>query len=203
MVINKEHMNKVLWEDMDRNSNLFSMGKYNNSHYFLLPLFGLHDLIFFKENYIGTYINDHGRTCYIDCPLFVAFAFDDLESDEFKKVDKYFSDINGFCFSYFFGTNNDDNVIVYVLKADSRIKRDYNNIIEGRYSYVSQRCRDLYKSFPFKQDVLDLLDCITLRDRWYKLQIEQYLDIKLDHVKELWSYFDPKNEILRYDPKKI
>lgn len=198
MTNNENCLEDILWEDVNTERGLFTMGSYNNSHYFLLPLFGLDKLVRYKDNYLGSYIGDRGRECYIENSLFILFGFDELDSGEFERVNKYMQDHPGFKFSYFAGMNKGKNLICYVLKASIADNENYDHITNGRYSYTNRSYRDRYMNFPFVNEVKELLDCICTKDRWYKSKIESELGIVLDYRKELWSFFEPEREILRY-----
>lgn len=201
MVKNDNNIDEILWEDVSNSNSEFVMGHYNNSHYFLLPLFGLNDLVQFKNNYIGSYIADNARKMHIEKPLILVFSFNSYYGDDCNNVTAYFKELDSYCFSYVVGMKDRKNIVAFVLRATSNIKKDYDHIVEGRYSYVSSRTRDLYKSFPFTKDVRKLLECITLQTRWYKSTSLPYIGETMPYVSELWSYFEEEKEILRYDKK--
>lgn len=195
---NEINIEEVLQESKTE-PGVFTLGMYNNSHYFLLPLFGLQNLGKYISNYYGTFVGDSERKCFLDSPLFVVFSFDDLESKEVLDVSVYMASVEGYKFSYFGGMQNGKNLIVYVFLCKNKLKKDYKSIIEGRYSEISEEVRFLYSTFPFSKEVRFNIKSIIEKNKDLKEKISKELNVDIKDTQEIWTVFDPMLEVFRYN----
>ncbi len=202
MIKNDENIDEILFEDIPVIPSRFGMGKHNNSHYFLLPLFGLAGLVNHKNNYISSYIMDDKRDCFIEDPLFIVFGFKEFDSDEHNKANNYFNNIENFKFSYYAGNNDNRNLVVYVMKTPSYFTSTYKHIVKGEYSKVCNRYRSAYRRFPFSPTTIANMEAITLKQEWYKKKMEEDLGITIGPNDELWNTFEPQRETFRYVENK-
>lgn len=179
----------------------FGMGGFNNSHYFLLPLFDLKVVSssLFRNNYVGTYIQDAGRICHIENPLFVVFRFRTLDSQVYRAISDYFASLPEYKFSYYAG-HNDGSLITFVLKAKEEDVECYKQIVSGKYSHTPAWYVNRCRTFPFPPSTRKRLQGICLKEDWHKEELEEILDVRLEG--ELWNEFEDQREVYRYVKKK-
>jgi len=189
--------NEILSEDINLPESYLGLAEHNNSHYFLTPMFNIKGVLKYRKNYINSYIGDMGRRTELDSPLYCLFKFKELEGD-YDRVSEYFTTLPQYAFSYYAGTNDKENLVMYVLKASDIDKQDYKNVVEGKYSYVSTRYRATYRKFGFSPNTVQFLEDITLKKPAFKNTMEKFLNVKLDDKAELWNKFEPHREIFRY-----
>lgn len=191
---------EVLYEDVTIPTSAFGMGEYNNSHYFLLPLFKLRGMILYRNNYVGSYIGDHGRICNIENSLHLLFRFEDFKTSAYDKVTNFFESRPDYKFSYYAG-HNENNLVVYVLKASNEDTDCYKTIVNGDYSQVPNWYIDRCSSYPHTIDVKKRIQGICRKEDWHKAEMEKVLNVTLED-SELWSPFEAEREIYRYVKKK-
>jgi len=200
MKVNNIVPEDILYEDVELPRSAFGMGQYNNSHYFLLPLFRLRGMLAFSNEYIGSYIDDSGRICNIDDRIHIVFKFENFTTSKYQRVNSYFEERKDYKFSYYAGSNN-GNLVCYVLKADKEDSDCYKSIVNGEYSKVPNWYIDRASNFPFSIDVRKRLQGICRKEEWHRNEIEALLDVDLGNVEQ-WSAFEPHMEIFRYNVKK-
>jgi hypothetical protein len=190
----------VLYENVDLPVSHLGMGGYNNSHYFLLPLLDLNNIILFKGAYVGTYIADHGRTSNLEDCIYVLFRFSAFEGMEFNRIAEYFRKTEETMFSYYAG-HNKGNLLMYVLKVPEDKRECFDLIRKGEYSKTPDWYVNTFKHFPFAAATRRRLKGICRKEEWHKNEMESFLNLDLGN-NELWSNFEPQREIFRYDKKK-
>lgn len=187
-------------------SNL-GLDHHNNSHYFLLPLFGLDKFPTIKKYYVNTYIGDKGRKIFVENSICMLFAFEQLISEDFERVDNYLGNNPNFRFSYHAGSNDGKDLVMFVLKCPSKNVDDYTKIIAGKYSQTSTDYRQSYREFPYQalnapgkvhrdnQGIVDFIDGITFQKPSFRKVMEDFLGCKISG--ELWNVFETEREVFR------
>jgi hypothetical protein len=196
---NETDIKEILYEDINFNMGSLNMRKYNNSHYFLAPLFRMRDVN--SPMYVNSFIGDSERKCTILNPLYVIFRVEDFKSSKFQRLNKNLETYDTLKFSYYAGENN-GNLICYVFGAKEDEIQCYNHIVAGEYSKVPDWYTSRVSTFPFVQDTRKRIQGICRQEDWHKHEMENLLDVNLGN-SELWSKFEREKEIFRYDKKKV
>lgn len=186
----------VLQESIKLPESLFGMDRFNNSHFFLGPLFDIKSATKHKHNYVGCYIGDRLREHSVERPLFCLCKFATLDGDEYSTLSKYFLNHKNFKFNYYAGMNNGYNLIMFVLTASDDISSDYDKLVNGKYSQVSTEYRKRIGSYPFQFNTRRRLCAIIMQEDWHRTEMEDSLGMRLDG--ELWGRFEPARETFRY-----
>lgn len=196
------YFNKELFTELTSTASQFGLDGYNNSHYFLLPLFGVKQPLLYDSNYVGSYVGDDKRISSMDSVLHVVFKFMKSEEKLLKKVTNSFNSERGFVYSYHAGSDKHYDYICFVLKCDSEYLEDFENIVLGNYSKVSRKyLTNKLTTYPFSgRSKKRMLDICTKNPEHIKV-LSSLAGQSLDASEELWFGFEPELEIYRYGEK--
>lgn len=199
MIRNEIDTSKLLEIDLTLPESNFGLSEQNNTYFFLLPMCGINRIRDFPS-FAGVYQNDKNRNSSLENCVYVISKLDKLENIDQTGFHKYISACNDYKYNYYLGTCNNIDTVAYVVSCKDKYIDDYNHIIEGNYSLVSNDYVNEIKSFGFTKENTRRLVAICRKEEWYKEELENYLNVNLTN-SELWSKFEPEREILNYKCK--
>ena len=194
---NEIELEDILYESLEIPQNAFDLVTYNNSHYFLLPLFGIKQPISYSKNYVGTFVRDDERDTGINKSLIVMFRFADFNEPSYLQLVKEFELMDSLMFTYFSGYNN-GNLVAFFIKAPEEIESMYDLIVNGKYSKLPVSYLSHVQNYPFPKHVKKRIQAICLKEEWHKNDIEKLMNATLEDDCELWVEFEPEREVFRY-----
>jgi hypothetical protein len=190
-----DEINKKLYVDLNLKNNTIGLNKFNNTYYFLSPIFDIPYINNFKE-FVGIYQKDALRKSMLEHCVYVLVRYSNLNNIQFFKIDKYLKENKHFKYTYYAGYNEGD-IVCYVMQCNNEFLEDYIKLVEGNYSKVSE----LYKrkvtlcNFTIAEKITII--SIVNKKEDFKEKLEELLSVKLENM-ELWSKFEPEKEIFRY-----
>lgn len=140
----------------------------------------------------NAYIADADHPTLVPRPVFVLFkpANQTAFNDDFLQ-EEYNDTNSGLKEDYDYPEGN----IVLLYSFPMKYAKDYDLIIQGKYSKVSG---DFKKIFPFmdSNDELTIYGQVFEKDSEFKKGLEKKFAVVLDNEDELWSGFNPDKETL-------
>lgn len=151
----------------------------NKSFSFLLPLFKLREY----KHIINTYLGDIKEDAFNN-KLYI------LSSKEDYNLLKNKNYLNHY---------DTDDGIMYVMSIPNEYSNEYNNFLIGKYSKFSNDVKTLLCNHACrnssKKNYETQMYSILFRTEKRKLELEDYLDVKLDEDAEYASIFNEQLEI--------
>lgn len=196
MLKNEININDILYEEILQQGSSLGLSGYNNTHYFLLPLFGSKLPLIYNKYYVGSFLGDYGRVSNLEHCIYVIFKFKNFEDHMVKTITDSFENNSRFKYSYYAG-HNEGELICYVLKTSPEDVECFNTIVEGKYSKISKQHLVKIMSYHFNSDTKKRIQGICNKEEWHKRELESLLDISIDG-SELWQSFEESQEIFRY-----
>jgi hypothetical protein len=191
MIKNNINIEEILKVNLTLPESSLGLEHQNNTFHFLLPMFKIHNIYGYPE-YRGIYYKDKERKSSLENCIYILIA----ESDNNKSLLAELKAHNNFKYTYYAGYNNKD-LICCVLQCDEQFIEDYDKLIDGRYSEVSNTYIEVLKKYTYNKTNLDKLLKICQKDKEFKEIMEEMLDINLDN-QELWIKFEPEREIFKF-----
>jgi hypothetical protein len=191
MIKNNINIEEVLKVNLTLPESSLGLEHQNNTFHFLLPIFKIQNIYGYPE-YRGIYYKDKERNSTLDNCIYILLA----ESDNNKSLLAELKANDNFKYLYYAGYNNKD-LICCVLQCDKEFIEDYNKLVEGKYSKVSNAYIELLKKYTFNKSNLDKLLGICQKNEEFKKTLEEMLDLNLDN-QELWIKFEPEREIFKF-----
>lgn len=197
----QSNIEEQLYEEIVQEGTSFGLPGYNNSHYFLLPLFAVKTPLIYPKFYVGSFISDNERRSEIENTLLIMFRFKNFEQKEVKTITESMENKRGYMYSYYAG-HNEGELICYVFKAWDDIVDSYKLLIEGRYSELPISYLNRVLNYPFKPDTKNRIKAICRKEKWHMDEIEKLSSEKVDVNLEMWTEFEPSLEVFRYEEKQ-
>ena len=149
------------------------------------------------NNYINGYIKDARRDVQYENAVYLLFKPENL--DKFRDfLDVEYERTKSIIDDY----DYEDGYVVVVYKLDSRFKKDFELVKEGKYSKTSIAFQELFpKNVKYTKgnrsyDQISTHYRIFNKTEDLKQYWEEKLDVVLDDDMEFWDGFIEENEIL-------
>lgn len=170
---------------------------------FMVPTLGIDKDKLRENGCLNGYIKDERKdVAYEDC-IYLLFKpsnlekFRDFLDDEYERTKSIVDD-----YDY------EDGFVVLVYELDSRFKKDFNLIKQGKYSKTSQEFQKLFpknvkiKKGAFSRDEISLQYRVFNKTEDLIKFWEDKLGVDFDEDQEVWHAFIPEEEVLNLDKIK-
>ncbi len=174
------------------------MKRKTNSTIFLLPALGIDPRDLEDCGFIDSYIRIEGKE-YDKERRFLVAVFEPVTKDQKETFDVFLEREKFLSFVEEEIKQGDKVIVVY--RFPEEFYNDYDLIIEGKYSKVSDKYKGIFPKFREKKDkiVLSLQKLIFDKDPDFKEQQEERIGTDIEADSELWEVFDIDKEILKLD----
>lgn len=139
----------------------------------------------------NAYISDRDHPTLIERPVFVLFKPSELTSFNNDFLQEEYNDTDsGLMEDYDYPEGN----IVLLYKFPEAYEKDYDLLMEGKYSKVSDGFKQI---FPITEE--NLYGRVFGRDKKLRRELEKEYNVILDDDMELWSTLNQESEILNIE----
>ena len=139
---------------------------------------------------INSFVSSNFFEATTEYPIYLLLKFS--KSEMFKKQEAFFRQTNNFVRNI----DVDSNYVAYEFSIPAKFKYDYNLLLNGKYSQISQVSKDriskFYDNSPEKNIVENILD----RNSDLVKEIEKDLDVDMSGI-EVCGLFDEKDVLTK------
>lgn len=193
----ESHLN-INWE---LTPSLFTQLR-TKTHFLLLPLVLSKQLYEnMRHFYVNSYIADEEKEKTKSHVVLIELKVNNINGAYNKEWNYIFNklvSLPNYAYHYYTGNNGIDNLAIFVMDIDPLFTKDFDYILEGKYSFTSLNYQKRILFFFSKSIKLcELLTGFFTKEEWVIKEIEQIINHPVPRTNEYWDAFNYQREIYK------